>query len=93
MENRIYHNLGEIPIELQKGDKIMILSHNKIVGVTDVKDVGKDTVILNKTHYSVGEEIPKKINSCGFIATMEVFDIFYYNSFVCDKLGFEYKKF
>jgi len=53
---RIYHNSGEcsIPVELQVGDKIMIVSHGKNVGITDVKESREDVVILTKTHPSVG---------------------------------------
>lgn len=96
MEARVFHNSGGacyIPIELHVGDKIMIVSHGKIVGVTDVKESGEDTVILTKTHYAVGEEIPKRIHTYGFITTKGVYDVFHYNPLTCEKLGFKFKEF
>lgn len=78
---------------LKESDKIMIASHGKILGITDIKEVRKETVILTKTHFVVGEEIPKIVNKNDFIISRGLYDVFRYSPLSCKALGVKFKKF
>lgn len=83
----------EMKSELEVGDKVLFLSHGRIVGVTDVQEVKDETVILTKSHSTVGKEIPKAINQHGFITKEATFSLFLYCEEVCKKLGFDFENF
>lgn len=79
--------------KLEVGDKVMFISHARIVGITDVEKVEGETAFLTKSNTVVGKEIKAEINKQGFIAFEGIYNLFYYCQEVCEKLGFKYTPF
>lgn len=64
-----------IPTELNIGDKILIVSMGKEVGVVTVVDIQDNLAILDK----VKEKIPTIILKSGFIKIIGAYEYYYFN--------------
>lgn len=78
--------------ELTVGDKVMIISHGKLVGVSEVNNIIEDLAFITNKGLGCDVAIPTTANCQGFICMINHWEYYLYNKETCDRRGFEYKE-
>lgn len=76
--------------KLTVGDKVMVISHGKLVGVSTVDHIASDTAFIRGL--DIISKIPTTANCQGFICMINHWEYYLYNKETCDRRGFEYKE-
>lgn len=85
-----------IPSNLVVGDKVVIMSHGKSLGVTQVAKVmeSEEFVELDKTFGEMPKIIKRTPNGVGFICNYDgIYEYYYYNETTCRELKIAFKEF
>lgn len=78
--------------ELTIGDKVMVISHGKLVGVSEVNNIVKDVAFITNKGLGYDVAISTTANCQGFICMIDHWEYYLYNKETCDQRGFEYKE-
>lgn len=78
--------------KLTVGDKVMVISHGKLVGVSKVDLVFNDTAFITHKGLGCNIKISTTANCQGFICMIDHWEYYLYNKETCDRRGFEYKE-
>lgn len=78
--------------KLTVGDKVMVISHGKLVGVSKVDLVLNDTAFITYKGLGYNTTISTTANCQGFICMIDQWEYYLYNKETCDQRGFEYKE-
>lgn len=81
-----------IPSVLEVGEKVVVMSHGKLVGVTEVKEVMEDFASVEKSIGDAPKTVIKEIQGNGFIMLHHHWEYWFYNETTCKTLGIEFKK-
>lgn len=81
-----------IPAVLRVGDKVMIISHGKLVGVTEVVEEMEEFVSLKQSIGDAPKTLPKEVNSQGYIMMHHHWEFYIYNETTCKAKGFDFKQ-
>lgn len=81
-----------IPAVLRVGDKVMIISHGKLVGVTEVVNELEDFVSLKQSIGDAPKTLPKEVNKQGYIMMHHHWEFYIYNETTCKERDFEFKQ-
>lgn len=76
--------------KLTVGDKVMVISHGKLVGVSTVDRIANDTAFIKGL--DIISKISTTVNRQGFICMINHWEYYLYNKETCDRRGFEYKE-
>lgn len=78
-----------IPTELQVGDKVLVVSMGKKIGIAEVGRIIDDFALLKRNQLlMLPLKIPREINQYGGITTDDVYDYFFHNKTVEDRQVF-----
>lgn len=78
--------------KLTVGDKVMVISHGKLVGVSTVDHIASDTAFITYKGLGYNTTISTTANCQGFICMIDQWEYYLYNKETCDRRGFEYKE-
>lgn len=99
MKSKIHYVDGKLslPKEVEFGDEVIIISHGKVVGITDIYAIGRgDSVMIKQTDILKGKienVFTKKIGENGLLSKKGIYEIYYYHPLSCQYLGIEYKSY
>lgn len=99
MKSKIHYVDGKLslPKEVKFGDEVIIVSHGKVVGITDIYAIGRgDSVMIKQTDILKGKienVFTKKIGENGLLSKKGIYEIYYYHPLSCQYLGIEYKSY
>ena len=80
-----------IPAVLRVGDKVMIISHGKFVGVTEVIDEMEEFVSLKQSIGDAPKTLTKEVNKQGYIMMRHHWEFYIYNETTCNARQIEFK--
>ena len=80
-----------IPAVLRVGDKVMIISHGKLVGVTEVIDEMEDFVSLKQSIGDAPKTLSKEVSKQGYIMMHHHWEFYIYNETTCNARQIEFK--
>ena len=80
-----------IPAVLRVGDKVMIISHGKFVGVTEVVDEMEEFVSLKQSIGDAPKTLTKEVNKQGYIMMHHHWKFYIYNETTCNARQIEFK--
>lgn len=81
-----------IPAVLRVGDKVMIISHGKFVGVTEVVDEMEEFVSLKQSIGDAPKTLTKEVNKQGYIMMYHHWEFYIYNETTCNARQIEFKQ-
>lgn len=81
-----------IPAVLRIGDKVMIISHGKLVGVTEVVEEMEEFISLKQSIGDAPKTLTKEVNSQGYIMMHHHWEFYIYNETACKAKGFDFKQ-
>ena len=81
-----------IPAVLRVGDKVMIISHGKFVGVTEVVDEMEEFVSLKQSIGDAPKTLTKEVNKQGYIMMHHHWEFYIYNETTCNARQIEFKQ-
>lgn len=81
-----------IPAVLRVGDKVMIISHGKFVGVTEVVDEMEEFVSLKQSIGDAPKTLTKEVNKQGYIMMHHDWEFYIYNETTCNARQIEFKQ-